>query len=250
VPDPPEWGRPVRRVSARPGLAPALDSWPMTIPAVRQLLADGLELGPLTVLVGENGAGKSTLVEAIAMAFGLSPEGGSVLADHRTRPSESSLSAALTLTRGVGAARWGFFLRAETMHGFYTYLEDHPGRSFDPRYHEMSHGESFLEMLARRFNDPGFYVLDEPESALSFSGALALVAVLAEIQRSSTTQALVATHSPVIAATPGAVLYEVGDWGLRRSSWAELAVVRDWRGFLDAPDRYLRHLPGVQEQQQ
>lgn len=222
----------------------------MTIPAVRQLLTDGLELGPLTVLVGENGAGKSTLVEAIAMAFGLSAEGGSVLADHRTRPSESSLSSALTLTRGVGAARWGFFLRAETMHGFYTYLEDHPGRSYDPRYHEMSHGESFLEMLARRCNDPGFYVLDEPESALSFSGALALVAVLAEIQRSSTTQALVATHSPIIAATPGAVLYEVGGWGLRRCTWADLAVVQDWRAFLGAPDRYLRHLPGVQEEQQ
>ena len=59
------------------------------------------------------------------------------------------------------------------MHGFYSYLEDNPGRQ-DPRFHEMSHGESFLALLRTRFDSPGFYCLDEPEAALSFSGQLAL----------------------------------------------------------------------------
>ncbi|WP_307806984.1 AAA family ATPase [Naasia sp. SYSU D00057] len=114
---------PVRRVEEH-RLAP-LDrgSWPATVPAVRQLLDEGLELGPVTVLVGENGTGKSTIVEAIAMAFGLSGEGGSTAARHTTRASESPLHESLQLVRGAGASRRGFFLRAETMHGLYTYLD-------------------------------------------------------------------------------------------------------------------------------
>ena len=150
----------------------------MTIPAVAQVGRDGLDLSKgVTFLVGENGSGKSTLVEAVAMAYGLSPEGGSTGAAHSTRPSESPLSRAFRLQRGIGSGRWGFFLRAETMHGFYTYLEANPGRD-DPVFHEMSHGESFLELLATRFDSPGFYCLDEPEAALSFSSTLGLVATL------------------------------------------------------------------------
>lgn len=82
---------PLRRVEARvTGEVPERrdDVWPFDIPAVAQLLREGLDLGPATVLVGENGAGKSTLVEGIAMAYGLNPEGGSTGAQHTTRPSE------------------------------------------------------------------------------------------------------------------------------------------------------------------
>src|SRR4051812_10885927 len=113
---------PVRRVTAAAGIRPS-GRWPHTIPAVRQLLTDGLDLGPgVTFLVGENGAGKSTLVEAIAVAYGLPPEGGSTGARLTTRATESSLSDDLVLSRGLGGKRAGYFLRAETMHGFYTYL--------------------------------------------------------------------------------------------------------------------------------
>lgn len=236
-------GRPLRRVGGDPAYPLAANSWPGWIPAVRQVLDDGLELDGLTVLVGENGSGKSTLVEGLAMAFGMSSEGGSTGARHATRPSESVLHRHLTLTREPGGSRWGFFLRAETMHGFYTYLEDNPGvAGADPAFHDMSHGESFLEVLLARFGDPGLYLLDEPEAALSFSGSLALVGVLQEIAGSYNTQAVVATHSPIVAATPGAVLYEVGPWGLRSSSWEELSLVGHWKSFLDDPERYFRHL--------
>jgi len=80
-----------------------------------------------------------------------------------------------------------------------------------------------------------------PES-LSFDGSLALVGVLRDIVKSDKAQAIVATHSPIVAATPGADLFEVGPWGLRPSSWDELGVVRIWRSFLQDPDRFLRHL--------
>ena len=119
---------PVVRVARDPGSPLEPGEWPLTVPAVAQLLDEGLELEPgITFLVGENGSGKSTLVEAVAMAYGLAPEGGSTGSRHSTRASESSLGSALRLQRGIGSGRWGFFLRAETMHGFYTYLEENPG---------------------------------------------------------------------------------------------------------------------------
>ncbi len=230
---------PVRRVVV--DLAADADPavWPATVPAIRRLLSDGgLDLGPATVLVGENGSGKSTLVEAIAMAYGLNPEGGSLHARHETRTTESGLHRSLRIARGVGS-RWGFFLRAETMHGLYTYLEE---IGTEARLHEISHGESFLEILRSRFSSPGFYVLDEPESALSFSGCLALVALLRELMATGTSQVLVATHSPVVASLPGARILELDGEGWHESAWADLELVGHHRRFLNAPQAYLRHL--------
>jgi predicted ATPase len=215
---------------------------------VAQLLHDGLTLPKgVTFLVGENGSGKSTLVEAVAMAYGLGAEGGSTGSRHGTRSSESPLSRSLHLRRGLGAGRGGFFLRAETMHGFYTYLEDNPGsRSRDsgreePRFHELSHGESFLEVIGRRLDSPGFYCLDEPEAALSFTSTLSLMSSLLSLAADGG-QVLCATHSPVLAALPGATLLEVGEWGYRQTTWEELDLVWHWRRFLGAPEAYLRHL--------
>jgi len=234
-----QWDQPpVVRVSAadRSDLAPG--AWPRTVPAVEQLLRDGLTLDPgVTFLVGENGSGKSTVVEAVAMAFGLSPEGGSTQGHHSTRPTESPLADALRLTRGLASSRWGFFLRAETMHGWYTFSEENGG----PSFHELSHGESFLEVLRQRFGSPGFYVLDEPEAALSFSSTLGLISVLQRVVASGG-QVLCATHSPVLAAMPGAALLEVGEWGLRPTTWEDLDLVLHWRQYLADPQRYLRHL--------
>ncbi|NEE02544.1 AAA family ATPase [Phytoactinopolyspora halotolerans] len=238
--------RPVRRIEFRPPPDLEVDTrvWPWSLPAVRHLIDHGWELPSVTVLVGENGSGKSTLVEGVGLAFGFSPEGGSAHASHSTRPSESELHRAIHIDRGIGAPRWGFFLRAETMHGFFSYLEENPNpyaRRREPAFHEMSHGESFLEVLNTRFDSPGFYCLDEPESALSFSGCLALVGVLHQIATAGG-QVVVATHSPIVASIPGATILEVGDWGLRETAWEDLDLVRNWRSFLDAPERYLRHV--------
>jgi predicted ATPase len=230
--------RPLRRVEVDPDAGLDTGAWPMTVPAVAQLAREGLRLGPATVLVGENGSGKSTLIEAVAAAFGLNPEGGSPHANHSTRASESPLYEALRLVREAGAPRWGFFLRAETMHGLYTYLENVGGGG---RLHELSHGESFLDVLGTRFRTPGLYLLDEPESALSFSACLALVGHLHELAASGS-QIIVATHSPVVAALPDATILELGAHGYRRTDWADLDLVHHYRQFLEAPHRYLRHV--------
>lgn len=206
------------------------------------LREERLDLGPATVFVGENGTGKSTLVEALAMAYGLNAEGGSTGARHSSRPSESGLDAHLRLVRNAGASRWGFFLRAETMHGFFTYLEDNPGPS-DASFHTMSHGESFGELFASsRFSGPGFYVLDEPESALSFSRQLALLGQLHDLAASGEAQVVLSTHSPILAALPGARILELDEDGYTERAWDDLDIVDHYRRFLDDPRRYLRYL--------
>lgn len=228
---------PIRTVGEHPLNPIDRAVWPATLGPVASLLA-GLELGPATVLVGENGSGKSTVVEAIALAYGLSAEGGSTGARHTTRASESVLWDHLQLVRNAGASKRGYFLRAETMHGFFTYLEQNPGP--DPLvFHERSHGESFIDLVDDRFRGAGLWVLDEPESALSFNGCLALLAVLTAKLADGGSQVLLSTHSPLLAALPGATVYEVGPWGLRRREWMDLALVEQWTSFLLDPYRYL-----------
>ena len=230
--------RPIRRVEALDG--EPTQEWPDTIPAVAQVLRDGLELAAgVTFLVGENGAGKSTLVEAVAGAFGLGLEGGERQSLHQTYASGSGLHDRLRLVRGTSVTRNGFFLRAETMHGFFTYLATEIGAS---GYHEMSHGESFLSAMEWYFRKPGFFCLDEPEAALSFSSTLVLVGQLHELARTEGAQVLCATHSPVLAALPGATILEVGDWGIRETTWDDLVLVANWRSYLQDPLRYLRHV--------
>lgn len=234
---------PIRRIAEDPSNALDRPRWPATLPPVAQILNRGLDLTPATVLVGENGSGKSTLVEAVALAYGLSPEGGSTGARHSTRRTESALAGHLQLVRNAGATRRGYFLRAESMHGFFTYLEQNPSTTGpDISFHDMSHGESFLALAVDRFQGPGLWVLDEPESALSFMGCLSLLAVLKDLLAEGNSQVIMSTHSPVLAALPNAQILEVGPWGLRPRMWEELDLVVNWRSFLESPERYLRHI--------
>ena len=234
--------RPIRRVRPDPGAPPTDEQrarWPLTVPAVAQLLDEGLEFpaGAL-VLVGENGSGKSTVMELLAVTLGLNPEGGSRSTRMSTRPSEPG-SLGLIVERSPGASRYGYFLRDETLHGLYSYLEAVGGDAVS--FHELSHGEAFLEVLTDRATGRGTYLLDEPDAALSFGGSLALVShLMALVDRGA--QVVVATHSPVVAALPGATLLEVGAWGLRPTTWADLELTRSWRQFLDSPGSFLRHL--------
>lgn len=232
---------PVERVSVRAPVDAGPDEWPRSLAPVRHMCEHGMLLGQATVLVGENGVGKSTIVEAIALAYGLSPEGGSTGAFHRTRPSESPLHEDLVLSRGAGASRWGYFIRAESMHGLFTYLEQHPG-AIPERFHELSHGQSFLELVDRKLEGTGLFVLDEPEAGLSFQSQLTVVAALLELLERPGAQLLVATHSPVIAALPGAQILQLDDDGIAEVAWDDLETVAHHRSFVDDPERYLRFL--------
>jgi predicted ATPase len=236
--------RPVRAFLPGPDLRVdeiRVSVWPASVPALAQVLRDGLELpAGLTVLVGENGSGKSTVVETLAEAYGLNPQGGSALGQSfRIRPTEPGVGTELTVVRGV-RPRWSYFLRADTMHQLYTYLEQNPGKSADP-WHQLSHGEGFLEILRTRVNQTGFYLMDEPDAPLSFTSLLGLAALLHDLAATGS-QLVVATHSPVLAAVPGANLLELGAWGIQPASWEDLSLVVAWRQFMRDPQGFFRHL--------
>ena len=244
--------RPVRRVEARPDAGWDPTAWPYTLAPVSQLLREGLDLPPgVTFLVGENGSGKSTLVEAIAAVSGNNAEGGSRNATFSSRVTESPLHQQLRVVRSVGAPTWSYFLRAETMHQHLSYLEDlddlyeeRPrGAAARNHLHRMSHGESFLGIFDEYFAEPGFYLMDEPESALSFTSCLALVGVLNELARAGA-QVVCASHSPVLTALPGATILQVDAHGLAPVAWADLELVDHYRRYLREPGAYLRHILG------
>jgi len=234
--------RPIRRVELDPGAEIDRGSWWARIPAIRAVLEYGLNIpAGVTFLVGENGSGKSTLIEALAAAHGLNPEGGSRDAMHSTRVTESPLGGALRVIRTPGGRPNAYFLRAETTHGLYTYLEQLPGPNPDRDLHDRSHGEGFLELLARKFRGFGFYLMDEPEAPLSFTSTLGLLARLDDLGAVGA-QVVVATHSPLLTALPDATILELGPHGIRRAAWEDLEIVTNWRRFLDQPDAYLRAL--------
>ncbi|MFM9449270.1 AAA family ATPase [Streptomyces acidiscabies] len=218
--------------------------WPWSVPCVADLLATGLRLtAPVTFLVGENGSGKSTLVEAIAEAFGLDPWGGSHDWKYASHRPKSPLGQRLKLDATPNgrrmmsswSARKGFFLRAETA------LDALAREGFTPD--EVSHGEGFLAAFRSSFHHPGLYVMDEPEAALSFTSCLELLGHIDHLTRSGG-QVICATHSPLLTALPGADIIEVGEHGLRRTTWPELELVDHWRRYLDDPAAYLRHVIG------
>ncbi|MDS1271795.1 AAA family ATPase [Lipingzhangella sp. LS1_29] len=226
------------------------DQWPYTVPAVHDILTDGLELRrPVTFLVGENGSGKSTIVEAIAEAYGLDARGGRAGRKYANDRPKTPLGEALRLDLTVDGARQmragrrhkqGYFLRAETTFGFAEVVSGMHGY-WEENLTEHSHGEGFLIILNAMFDRPGLYLMDEPEAALSFMSCLRLVNLMHELGENGS-QIICATHSPILAATPGADIIEVGGHGARHTTWDRLELVDHWRRYLANPDKYLRHL--------
>ena len=241
-------GAPLRRIEVDKGRVHE-NRWPYTIPAVRDLVDKGFEPSPgLTILIGENGSGKSTLVEAIAAAWArhVRAEKRNVSLKASAEPSaeDSDLGRALRLLGTKGGGKGGFFLRAERMHDLFTAVgsEGHWADRFGGvDLHARSHGQAFIQVLKTRVVDRGLYLFDEPEAALSFTSCLGLISLLAQLPAEGS-QAIVATHSPLIAATPGATLIEMGEWGMRKAPFEKLELVRSWREFLDSPESYTKYL--------
>jgi predicted ATPase len=220
--------------------------YPFTLPVVTGLRGAGrLSLDPaVTFLIGDNGTGKSTLVEAIAVAAGFNPEGGSSNFRFSTRASESSLGEHLRLVRGVHKPRTGFFLRAESFYNVATEIDrlgelrPYGGRSL----HERSHGESFIDLAVHRFGPDGLYLLDEPEAALSVRGCLAMLLRIRDLALAGS-QFVVATHSPILLAVPDArILHIDADGTITEVSYDDAEPVVLARSFLADPARYLHYL--------
>jgi predicted ATPase len=240
----------IRSVALVPERVAQPDAYPFSIPAVKALRQGELELDAgLTFLVGENGSGKSTLIEAVAVAAGFNPEGGSTGFAFSTRASHSPLHEAIRLVRGADRPKTGFFLRAESLFNVATEVDELNKESGPPlieyyggtSLHERSHGESFLALVQHRFAPHGLYILDEPEAALSVTGNLALLRRMAELVEDGS-QFLLATHSPILMGFPGARILQLGADGFEQVAYEDTDQYRLTRSFLEAPERFLRHL--------
>ena len=220
------------------------DCWYWQVPVVAQLRDRGLDFdSAVTVLVGENGSGKSTLVEGLAAAWRRRLTAHVHHWTPEVADEDADLGWHLWLDGERPPPQGGCFLRAEAMHAHFSTL-DTDVRAFDGRgLNRRSHGEGFLAFLESRRTERGLYLLDEPEAALSFRSCLALLVLLGDAVAAGS-QVVLATHSPLLAALPGARILELGGDGAVPRSWDELDLVRDWRDFLSAPGRWLRHLSG------
>ena len=258
--------------------APTSDAFPFSVPAIRALPELSFDT-PVTFFVGENGSGKSTLLEGIALAAGLPAVGSAGVDDDQTLAAQRLLGRALKLVWNRRTKR-GFFLRAEDFFGFTKQLSQmradllreiseidkkYEGRSdyakglakgplagsladMERRYgidlDANSHGQSFLKLFQSRFVPGGLYLLDEPEAPLSPQSQMALMVMIGDMVAENG-QFIVATHSPILLAYPGARIYTFDDGPVREVAYEALPHVVLTREFLNAPERFLRHLKKV-----
>jgi predicted ATPase len=237
-----DFGGIIQAVRLERDTVPSFERYPFSIPAVRQL--DTLELdAKATFLIGENGAGKSSLIEAIAIAAGFNPEGGSRQLRFTARHSESELHRHLRLIRGPRRLD-GFFLRAESFFNVATQVEERGalGSYGGVSLHEQSHGEAFLSLAKHRFGGNGLYILDEPEAALSPQRQLSLLALLFDLVENRRSQLLIASHSPILMAYPGATIYRLDSEGISQVRYEQTEHYQITRDFLADPTRFFKHL--------
>ena len=249
--------------------------FPFTVPAIQSLGELSFDT-PVTFFVGENGSGKSTLMEGIALGARLPTVGSGESKADETLAAQRKLAKALKLTWNTRATR-GFFLRAEDFFGFTKRLSqmradmreelaridtELAGASdyarglakmpaagqladMQNRYGEdldaNSHGQSFLKLFQSRFVPGGLYLLDEPEAPLSPQSQLGLMAMMSDMVEQNA-QFIIATHSPILLAFPGARILSFDAGTVRPADYDSLEHVALTRDFLNAPERFLRHL--------
>lgn len=230
------------------------DSYLRDIPALKEM--GRLEFGRnITFFVGENGTGKSTLTEAVAVACGFNPEGGT--ADYRfsTFDDVSELGRAVKVVRGFKRPGSGYFFRAESFFNVASKAEDYRDGTakevYYARYggkslHEQSHGESFLAYF-QSFTEAGLYVMDEPEAALSPQRQLALFIQIAKMAERGS-QFIIATHSPILLAIPGAEIYSFDGEGLFPCCYEETESYRLTELFINEKERIIKELLEEEEQ--
>lgn len=197
---------------------------------------------PITFFVGENGSGKSTLLEAIAVAHGFNPEGGTKNYAFSTHDSHSELCNAIRIVKGFRKEKWGYFLRAESFYNVATQEEAYADIAHpSAKYHEKSHGESFLALAQNNLQPNGLYIFDEPEAALSPQRQLTLLMEIYRCARAGA-QFIIVSHSPILLGIPGAEILCFDDGQIHGCSYEETDSYHVTELFINNRDVLLRRL--------
>lgn len=226
--------------------------YPFNVPVIRNMTEINISR-KICFFVGENGTGKSTLLEAIAEQFGFSKEGGSKNTFLKSSASGAHSAGYLADFLRLSWAKkilGGYFLRAESFFNVATFLDElqkEDGRALQAyggkSLHKQSHGESFLSLFRSRFSRKGFYLLDEPEAALSPQRQLSFLAILHDIvNKNDEAQFIIVSHSPIILAYPDAQILSFNNSQIEAITYKETEAYQIASGFLANPGSYFRHL--------
>lgn len=197
---------------------------------------------PITFFCGENGTGKSTLMEAIAVAYGFNPEGGTLNYSFSTFDSHSELCNAIRLVRGTGRKKYGYFLRAESFYNVATKEMEYADLSHPSMHlHEKSHGESFLAIAQKSMSSQGIFILDEPEAALSPQRQLTLLIELHRLAQEGA-QFIIASHSPILLGIPGADILSFDEGKIRYVDYKETESYIVTELFINNREQMLKNL--------
>ncbi len=197
---------------------------------------------PVTIIAGENGVGKSTLLEAIGVLAGFDESGGGP--GYRAVDNSSALEIGGGTLATALKASWlpkmgsGWFFRAESFFSVARYLDEAGSPSADFLSH--SHGEGFVRFFEERCSRPGIFIFDEPESALSPTRQFEFLKLLRDIEEAGKAQVIMATHSPILMAHPGAALLRMDKYGLQPVELEETDHFRIMRQFVQDPGGMVR----------
>ncbi|MCB2306743.1 AAA family ATPase [Clostridium estertheticum] len=238
----------LRRLELKREKVESFSNYPFCLPTIKNL--SSLDFHPkVTFIVGENGSGKSTILEAIAIACGFNPEGGTINFNFSSMNTHSELYKYIKLVKGVKKPKNGFFLRAESFYNLASNIDELDRVDGGPKLvssyggqslHKQSHGESFFAVFMNRFGSDGLYILDEPEAALSPSRQMSMLTRIHELVNMGS-QFIISTHSPIIMAYPESTIYEIKD-KMEVVRYEETENYQITKNFINNRDKMLRIL--------
>jgi len=203
---------------------------------------------PVTFFIGENGTGKSTLLEALTHRCGIYIWGCVERKRLRVNAYEQRLYEAIDIKWTNGPVHGSFFA-SETFRNFAQILDE--WAAADPRSLEyfggeslvtQSHGQSIMSFFRARYKIKGIYFMDEPETALSAKTQLDLLTVLREMSRDGHAQFIIATHSPILMACPGAKIYSFDHVPVKQLDYEDTEQYQIYKGFMENREKYLNEV--------